>query len=95
MSKFYGQTGDRWARTTNATRCGHQSIFASAQSHDGSLITELSYGDHGELRVTLEHSDHSASGGWVIFSGTMDDLLEVIRLGKEVLYERPSHQDED
>jgi hypothetical protein len=50
MAKFYGQVqGNRGA----ATRMGHQSIKASVQSYDGSVITELSYNKEGQLLVDV------------------------------------------
>lgn len=87
MSKFYGTVGDRWGNRSNATRCGHKSIFAAAQSFDGSIITELSYDSDGVLYMTLEHSDHSSTGGWCIYSGTVEDFLEVIKRGKAAIEE--------
>ena len=86
MSTFYGTVGDNWGRRTNATRCGHKSIFAAAQSYNGSIITELEY-DGDTLMVSVEHAKGSSSSGWCIFHGTMDEFLEVVRLGKAALNE--------
>lgn len=85
MSKFYRTVGDPWSNRSDATRCGHKGIFAAAQSYDGSIITELRYNKDGELMVTLEHSDHSSTGGLVIYSGKVSDFLEVIKAGKQAM----------
>ena len=75
MSKFYGQawTEDRTSRTA-ATRCGHRSISASAQSHDGSIITRLEYDKDGELVATIEVSDDSRTYGETVYRGPLHEL---------------------
>ena len=73
MSKFYGQVFG--SAKTNASRRGNQNITVSAQSWDGSLITELYYDDNGKLNVRLEHAESSGICGRTVFHGTMEELL--------------------
>lgn len=79
MSKFYG-TVSGGART-EATRRGFDSIKVSAQSWDGSLITEMRYGNDGKtLLVRLRAYDGSSSCyGTTIFDGTLDELKAKLR----------------
>ena len=74
MAKFYGSIqGNRGA----ATRMGHQSIKASVQSYDGSVITELSYNDEGQLLVDVSVAkDESSAYGQRLFLGTMDEFIK-------------------
>ena len=73
MAKFYGSIqGNRGA----ATRMGHQSIKASVQSYDGSVITELSYNDEGQLLVDVcVAKDESSAYGQRVFLGTMEEFI--------------------
>jgi hypothetical protein len=74
MAKFYGSIqGNRGA----ATRMGHQSIRASVQSYDGSVITELSYNKEGQLLVDVSVAkDESTSyRGTRLFYGTLDEFI--------------------
>jgi hypothetical protein len=74
MAKFYGSIqGNRGA----ATRMGHQSIKASVQSYDGSVITELSYNEEGQLLVDVSVAkDESTSyRGTRLFYGTLDEFI--------------------
>jgi hypothetical protein len=73
MSKFYGQVvGDRGA----ATRGGYHRIKASAQSYDGSVITELTYNNEGKLMVDVcVGKDESTSMGSRIFYGTFEEYV--------------------
>lgn len=75
MSKFYGQTWteDRTSATA-ATRCGHRSINASAQSYDGSIITRLEYDKTGALIVTIDIARGSAMHGETVYRGPLDQL---------------------
>ena len=74
MAKFYGSIqGNRGA----ATRMGHQSIKASVQSYDGSVITELSYNDEGQLLVDVSVAkDESSAYGQRLFLGTMEEFIK-------------------
>ncbi len=75
MSKFYGQVGDPYGNRTDATRCGHKGIRASAQSWDGSVIVELDYGSDDELRVTVRCADGSSCCmGDTVYRGTFDEF---------------------
>ena len=76
MSKFYGTVIG--SGKTPATRRGFTSIATAAQSFDGSVITELKYKD-GDLIVTIEIADGSATSGYRYFTGTMDEFKNVLR----------------
>lgn len=82
MRKFYGQawTEDRTSSTT-ATRCGHKSINASAQSYDGSIITRLNYDDAGALIVTIEVASNSATHGTTVYRGPLNQLANQLDAG--------------
>ena len=74
MAKFYGSIqGNRGA----ATRMGHQSIKSSVQSYDGSVITELSYNDEGQLLVdvSVAKDESTAYRGTRLFYGTLDEFI--------------------
>ncbi len=79
MSKFYGQTWteDRTSSTA-ATRCGHRSINASAQSYDGSIITRLEYDKAGALVVTIDVASGSRTHGETVYRGPLDQLAACI-----------------
>lgn len=76
MAKFYGSIqGNRGA----ATRMGHSGIKASVQSWDGSVITELSYNDKGQLLVDVSVAkDESSAYGQRVFLGTIDEFIKKI-----------------
>ena len=78
MSKFYGSIqGNRGA----ATRGGSQAsgIKASVQSYDGSVITELSYNDEGQLMVEVSVARNESSAyGHRVFYGTLDEFYNKI-----------------
>ena len=72
MSKFYGMVqGDRGA----ATRGGHTTIRASAQSYDGSVIIELTYNEEGKLMVDVSVAPDSTFLGRRIFYGTFEEYV--------------------
>ncbi len=75
MSKFYGQIQGQ--ATTIASRRGsaNSHIKASVQSYDGSIITELYYGDDDELRIRVEHAEGSSFSGHPIYDGTVDGMV--------------------
>ena len=79
MSTFYGTLqGCRG----EATRCGSRAsgIKASAQSWDGSIITELSYTDDDELLVRICVTDGSSSYmSGATWRGTIDELREALQ----------------
>lgn len=77
MAKFYGSVqGNRGA----ATRMGHSGIKASVQSYDGSVITELSYNDEGQLMVdiTVAKDESTAFRGQRVFYGTLNEFVDKI-----------------
>ena len=80
MSRFYGtvqgQRGD-------CTRCGHSSIRAAAQSWNGSVAVILSYRDgydedQSGLKVRIETSDHSSTGGSCLWEGSFTDFKRIL-----------------
>lgn len=77
MARFYATIqGNR----SPATRMGHQSIKAAAQSYDGSVITELSYNEEDKLMVDVCVSEGSSSTyGNRIFYGTFDEYVAKLR----------------
>lgn len=77
MSKFYGTVrGERSA----ATRTGHRSISASAQSWDGSITTELTYESNDKLMVrVLAEKACSTTGGQTVFYGTYDEYIKKLK----------------
>lgn len=77
MSKFYGQVIG--SAKTNASRRGTRNIITTAQSWDGSLITEMYYSEDGKLMVRLEHAESSSICGYTVFHGTMDELLAKLK----------------
>lgn len=80
MSKFYGTVkGQR----SDATRCGHSSIRAAAQSWNGSVAVVLSYRDgydedQSGLVVTVETSDGSSVYGHQLWSGSFDEFKRIL-----------------
>lgn len=78
MSKFYGQVEGQ--SSTCGTRRGNKYIKCSAQSYDGSVITELSYNENEELVVEIGVSDKSSfSVDKRLFKGTMKELITKLR----------------
>lgn len=75
MSKFYGTV--QGARG-QATRCGHTSIGAAAQSWDGSVIVWLTYRDD-DLMVQINTSDGSSPYGHMEWKGTFDEFKQLLR----------------
>lgn len=77
MSRFYGTVqGHRGP----ATRGGHKRIKTSAQSYDGSVITELFYNEQDELMVQImAKKGESTTYGETLFYGTLDDYIEKLR----------------
>ena len=76
MAKFYGQVNG--GRGT-ATRTGHHNIVAAAQSYDGSVITELTYNNDGELMVRVDTSDCSSYYGSMTFYGTFEEFVAKLK----------------
>lgn len=81
MSKFYGTVRDPWGGRGTGTRCGHRGIRTTAQSFDGSVIVDMSYGDGGKLEVEVEVAEGSATFGETVFSGGLEELVEALRAG--------------
>lgn len=81
MTKFYGQV--KGMSKTAAARCGSMEshIKASVQSYDGSITMELSYGDDGALRLTVEHAAGSKMGGDKVYDGSVDEFLRLVGRG--------------
>lgn len=74
MSKFYGSI---WGSRGEATRGGSRFIHTAAQSWDGSVITELSYNDGGQLMVDVGiYRGSGSSWEYRIFSGTFDEFVK-------------------
>jgi hypothetical protein len=76
MSKFYGQV--MGAAKTEATRRGHHYIKTSAQSFNGSVITELTYEDD-KLMVRINTGTGSTSLGSTTFYGTFDEFVNKLK----------------
>lgn len=78
MSTFYGSIqGNRGAATRGGSRSS--GIKASAQSWNGSVITELSYNDKDELMVGVSTSTGSSSYGTRIFYGTFEEYIAKLK----------------
>lgn len=75
MSTFYGQVVGSSA--TTASRRGTQisGIRSSAQSWNGSVIVYM----HGDGIVDIEIAEGSALYGKTYFSGTIEELKEVLK----------------
>lgn len=73
MIKLYGQV--KGMGDTTASRRGSDSIRVSAQSHEGSVITELEYNHGGELEVTISISNESSMYGTVKWHGSFADFV--------------------
>lgn len=80
MSKFYGTVRDGWRGNTPATRCGHLGITTTAQSYDGSVITELMYDKDNKLNVIVAiNPKDSSTRGDTLFDGTLDELYKLLK----------------
>lgn len=77
MSKLYGQV--KGSTGTTAARRGNDSIRVSAQSYDGSVITELEYNHGGELEVTISISNESSAYGTVQWHGSFADFVAQLK----------------
>ena len=76
MARFYGRVqGNRG----EATRCGNDHIKASVQSWNGSVITELTYNDNGDLMVDVSVSSGSSAYGQRIFYGTYEEYVNKLK----------------
>lgn len=88
MSKYYGETLGYNSKGSGsvASRCGHTSIRSAAQSWDGSVIVILRDKYNYELAedktdipiVNVEISDNSSIYGDKVFSGTIEELKDVL-----------------
>jgi hypothetical protein len=78
MSAFYGMVqGNRGAATRGGSRAS--GFKATAQSYDGSVITELSYGKDDTVMVTISVNKESAPYGTRIFYGTFDEFVNKLQ----------------
>jgi hypothetical protein len=77
MATFYGQVIGRAA--TAATRCGsaESHIFASLQSYNGSVQTELYYDERGALCVQVYAAEGSKTYGRTIYRGTVERFVSM------------------
>lgn len=76
MATFFGQVNG--GRGT-ATRTGTRNIRTSAQSWNGSIITELSYNNEDKLMVEVRADDYSTSYGNRIFYGTYEEFVAKLK----------------
>lgn len=76
MAKFYGSVG---GHRGVATRTGTRNIRTSAQSWNGSVITELSYNNEDKLMVEVRADDYSTSYGNRIFYGTYEEFVAKLK----------------
>jgi hypothetical protein len=76
MAKFYGSVG---GHRGVATRTGTRNIRTSAQSWDGSVITELSYNSEDKLMVEVRADNYSTSCGLRIFYGTYEEFVNKLK----------------
>ena len=78
MSAFYGMVqGNRGSATRGGSRAS--GFKSTAQSYDGSVITELSYNDKDELMVRVSISEESAPYGSTIFYGTFSEYISKLK----------------
>jgi hypothetical protein len=75
MSAFYGMVqGNRGAATRGGSRAS--GFKATAQSYDGSVITELTYNREGQLMVDVcVGKGESTCMGSRIFYGTFEEYI--------------------
>lgn len=81
MATFYGQiSGNRGT----ASRLGsmQSGLKVSAQSWNGSVITQLSYDSKDTLKIKLSIDDGSSFYGETMFNGTLEELKAVLKKGK-------------
>lgn len=83
MSNFYGTVRDPWGGRGVGTRCGHRGIRTTAQSYDGSVIVDLSYGDGGKLEVEVEVAEGSSTFGETVFNGGLAELADALRASEK------------
>ncbi len=78
MSTFYGMVqGNRGAATRGGSKVS--GFKATAQSWNGSVITELSYDENDQLMVNVSYSTGSSCYGTTIFYGTFDEYIMKLR----------------
>lgn len=78
ISKYYGTlTSDKGT----STRAGHKYMSASAQTHEGSVMVEISDGV-----VTIRANNFSSNTGWKLLVEPLEKLLQadvlVIKRGR-------------
>jgi len=78
MSKFYGMVrGNRGAATRGGS--ANSGFKATAQSFDGSVITELDYDENNKLIVRISVSEGSNCYGDLVFKGTLEELVNKLQ----------------
>jgi hypothetical protein len=78
MAHFYGNLkGARGERTACGTR--NSGIRVSARSWDGSVTVHAHDHADGTPRFEVYVSETSSTGGHLMFSGTVDELIERLR----------------
>lgn len=76
MSTFYGMVqGHRGAATRVGSR--NSGFIATAQSFNGSVITNLAYDSENNLVIRLSLNEGSSTCGDTVFRGSMKELREV------------------
>ena len=84
MATFYGQI--KGMSGTAATRRGSRDshIFASLQSYNGSVQTELFYDDAGALCIQVYTADGSQMRGRTVYRGTVAEFVDACTEGMRV-----------
>ena len=81
MATFYGQiSGNRGTGSRLGTKAS--GLTVSAQSWDGSVITQLSYDSKDTLKVKLSIDDGSSFYGETMFNGTLEELKAIFKKAK-------------
>ena len=81
MATFYGQiSGNRGTASRLGTKTS--GLTVSAQSWDGSVITQLSYDSKDTLKVKLSIDDGSSFYGETVFNGTLEELKAIFKKAK-------------
>lgn len=76
MATFYGQVSGMGSTAATRTGSKRSGIRSSAQSYDGSIITELRYNKDDELVVSIDVAEGSSVWGKTVFTGTLAELVE-------------------
>ena len=79
MSAFYGQVIGQAETPASRRGTAKSGIKVTAQSWDGSLITQMRYNDDDDLMVDLFVNDSSSAYGRLIFCGSLQELEEALK----------------